>query len=154
MHSYHRVVQLPQRFFCCASGSMSFPFALGRIMFLLLYCFVLSVTDSRPGGLVVTLECYYRVGQWVRIPLQVLRLMIYLQKKRRINCWERLSWVSTVRHESTREERAEIFSRSNRKARTVVGRGEEEPAMWPRIWVTTGREKEKGEENRWDETKK
>ena len=34
----------PVRYFCCASVSLSYPFALGRILFMLLYsyCFVLS----------------------------------------------------------------------------------------------------------------
>ena len=58
----------------------------------------------------------------------------------RINCRERLAWVSTVQCESKREARAEIFSRQLCKARTVVGRGEEKPAMLPRICVTTRRE--------------
>ena len=38
---------------------------------------------------------------------------------------------------------AEIFSGRKCKARTVVGRGGQEPAMWPRIWiVATRRERE------------
>ena len=51
-----------------------------------------------------------------------------------------------------RAERTEAFSRLKCKARTVVGREAEGPAMLPRIWVTTiigGREK-KGEENEMD----
>ena len=49
-YSYHKLLQLPLRcFFCFASVFLSFPFALGRILFiLLLYGFVLSVTS--PGG--------------------------------------------------------------------------------------------------------
>ena len=35
------------------------------------------------------------------------------------------------------EGRAAIFSRKKCKARTVVGRGGDEPVMLPRIWVTT-----------------
>ena len=36
-----------------------------------------------------------------------------------------------------------------------IGKGGEEPAMWPRIWVTTRREGEqKGEDNKRDEGKK
>ena len=64
-----------------------------------------------------------------------------IKKKDQLKCWDRLAWLSTIRRKSTREERAEIFSREKGKARTVVGRGGEEPAMWPRIWVTTRREK-------------
>ena len=31
------------------------------------------------------------------------------------------------------------------------GEGAQEPAMWPRLWVTTRRRREKkGEENKWD----
>ena len=75
-------------------------------------------------------------------------------KKKRINCWERQAWVSTIWRESTREELL-IFSRKKCKARTVVGRGGGEPAMWPRIWVTSRREREKkGKDNKWDEKKK
>ena len=70
---------------------------------------------------------------------EILNLLAKIWK--RSNCWERLAWVSTIRRESTREERAEIFSRKKCKARTVVGRGGEEPATWPRIWVTRRRER-------------
>ena len=46
-------------------------------------------------------------------------------------------------------------SREKSKARTVVGREGEEPATWPRIWLTTRREREqKGEDNKWDGKKK
>ena len=55
----------------------------------------------------------------------------------------RIAWVGTIRRDSTREERTAIFSRLKSKARAVVGRGWEEPVMWPRIWVTTRREREK-----------
>ena len=35
------------------------------------------------------------------------------------------------------------------------GEGGEEPDMWPRIWITTRREREqKGEDNKWDGKKK
>ena len=44
-YSYHKLLRLPQRCPCCASVFLPFPFALGRILFLLLYCFVLSVTS-------------------------------------------------------------------------------------------------------------
>ena len=44
---------------------------------------------------------------------------------------------------STRDQRAEIFSRKKCKPRTVVGRGGEGPAMSPRIWVATRRERAK-----------
>ena len=68
---------------------------------------------------------------------------------RRINCCERLAWVGAFRCESTREEKAEVFSREKWKARTVVGREGEEPAMQPRIWVTPGRDREtKGEDSK------
>ena len=59
----------------------------------------------------------------------VLRLMIYLQERKMDQL---LRAPSVGKHSSARvdeEERAEISSRSNRKARTVVGRGAEEPAM-------------------------
>ena len=39
-------------------------------------------------------------------------------------------WVNTIRRESTTEETAEIFSRQKCKARTAVGRGEEELATY------------------------
>ena len=41
---------------------------------------------------------------------EILNVFAKINKKR-INCWERLAWVSTIRRESTREDRAEIFSR-------------------------------------------
>ena len=47
-------------------------------------------------------------------------LNMFQQKKKwkkRINCWERLAWVSAIRRESTREEKAEIFSRSGEEGR-------------------------------------
>ena len=48
-YAYGRLLRRPRRCFCCASVFLPFPFALGRILFMLLYCFVLSVT-SPPGG--------------------------------------------------------------------------------------------------------
>ena len=58
----------------------------------------------------------------------VERFGIYLRNKEKEKEKDQLlraplAWVGTIRRESTREERAEIFSRQQCKARTVVGRG-------------------------------
>ena len=65
----------------------------------------------RPSGVVVALGCYYRVGPWVRIPPWREFEFIYFFQNKKMNCWERLAWVSTIRRESTREAWAEISSR-------------------------------------------
>ena len=106
------------------------------------------------------------VGPGVRSNPTVVRLWIYLQqnkikysgvKAKRMNCWDRrlTAWVGTIRRESTREERVEVFSRPKKQGTNRSGEGGEELAMWPRIWVTTRRQKEKkGEHNKWDGKKK
>ena len=74
------------------------------------------------------------------------------KKKKRMNCWERLAWVSTVRRKSTREELKYFVAIKMKGTNLCSGEGGKEPAVWPRIWVTARRkrEKKKGEDNIWD----
>ena len=48
-----------------------------------------------------------------------------------MNCWDRrlTAWVGTIRRESTREERVEVFSRPKKQGTNRSGEGGEELAM-------------------------
>ena len=111
-----------------------------------------------PGGSVVpsnaTSRCWSSNPMWVGFFSKICKIY-----KRRIGCWRRLllvAWVGAIRCESTREGKVEVFSWYNFMQGTNC-RGEErkEPTLWPRIWVTTRKEREKkGEENKWDGKKR
>ena len=109
-------------------------------------------TAGRPSGLVVTLECYWCWS--VSSNPAVVRLWVYLQKKTK-NTDQVLRAPSVGKPNLTRVDQGrkswKLLAIKKWKAQTVVGRGGGELAMWPRIWVTTRREREqKGEDNKWD----
>ena len=69
--------------------------------------------------------CFVRYTLWGNLVTYLIVLVV-------------LGWILgcyQIRHESTRLESAELFSRKKCKARTVVGGegGAEEPAIWSRV---------------------
>ena len=101
----------------------------------------------------VTLECCWRCSVSSN-PAGVSFWIYYVAKKNK----QLLRAPSVGKHSSTRVDEARkswnLLAIKKCKARTVVGRGGEEPAMWPRIWVTTKRGgKQKDEDNKWDRKK-
>ena len=96
-----------------------------------------------PGGVVVTLESYYfREFE----PRRGESSNLFAKKKKRINCWERLAWVSTIRRESTREELKSSRDKNARHEPYRVGGKKSllcDPGSELRIG---GREEKKGED--------
>jgi len=109
-----------------------------------LRCDMLNHCVSRLCSQVVATRCSLTGISERKVPVRILSYETSNQHSTRTS-WRATesAGVSTIRRESTGEERDEIFSRQKCKARTVLGRGVEDPPMWPRIWVTTTREREK-----------
>ena len=88
------------------------------------------IRDGRPGGLVVTLECF----NYILLIAFILEFESHrgdilhsnTKKKKGINCRERLARVGASRRESTSEERAQPSSRRNARHSPYIyrtGRG-------------------------------